>query len=264
MSSLQKLIDAALQLADLGIPVFPVHANKTPACMQGFKAASTERNRVMSLFVSCDGPLIGVPTGAISGIDVFDIDSPRHPQAADWYEQHKHLMPITLTHQSISGGLHLIFKHKAGLRCSTRNPNIGIDIRADGGYIIWWPAVGCPILNDSAPATWPTWLLNIVKPPKPTPDITRFPSSVAQIQAGSRYAAAALQLAAEKVAMAPTGQRNDTLNREMYSLLRFVSSGELETQEIADVLARAAISAGLDRIEVTRTITSALRARGVK
>jgi hypothetical protein len=41
--------------------------------------------------------------------------------------------------------LHLIFQHAAGLRCSAEKIAAGVDVRAIGGYVIWWPAAGLPV-----------------------------------------------------------------------------------------------------------------------
>ena len=41
--------------------------------------------------------------------------------------------------------LHLIFRHTAGLRSSAGRIAAGVDVRATGAYIIWWPAAGLPV-----------------------------------------------------------------------------------------------------------------------
>jgi hypothetical protein len=35
--------------------------------------------------------------------------------------------------------LHFFFQHAPGLRCSRGLIAPGVDVRADGGYVIWWP-----------------------------------------------------------------------------------------------------------------------------
>ena len=44
--------------------------------------------------------------------------------------------------------------------------------------------------------------------------------------------------------------------------MRFVESGVLSAQDIANALVSAALASGLDRNEVTATVASAIRARG--
>jgi hypothetical protein len=37
----------------------------------------------------------------------------------------------------------------------------GVDVRADGGFIIWWPRQKLRVLSDAKIAPWPEWLLTI-------------------------------------------------------------------------------------------------------
>ena len=77
-----------------------------------------------------------------------------------------------------------------------------------------------------------------------------------------RYALAALRRAADRVAAAAPGHRNDTLNAETYRLVRFIAEGALDASEIATAMVYASRQAGLSPPEVRATLTSALRARG--
>jgi Bifunctional DNA primase/polymerase, N-terminal len=67
----------ALALANERVPSFPCAANKRPATPHGFKEATTDPIELQELWRRFPGPLIGVPTGDFSGLDVLDID-PRH------------------------------------------------------------------------------------------------------------------------------------------------------------------------------------------
>jgi Bifunctional DNA primase/polymerase, N-terminal len=97
-------------------------------------------------------PLIGIPTGSVSGFDCLDVDV----EGLRWLAQVK--LPPTRTHSTRSGGRHLLFKHVEGLRCSASRIADGVDVRADGGYIIYWPRQGLPF-DDRPIADWPSWLL---------------------------------------------------------------------------------------------------------
>jgi len=66
-----------------------------------------------------------------------------------------------------------------------------------------------------------------------------------------------------RVARAPQGTRNIVLNKECFSLGRFIAEGALTPHEIAERMARAGLSAGLPEREIIATVTSALRARGL-
>ncbi len=246
----------ALSLAARGFFIFPCAENKIPTCPHGFKDASADPAIVTALWHQYPAPLIGVATGAISGLDVLDID-PRHG-GGKWLATHEANILPTRIHQTRSGGWHYIFKHHPGLRNSAGKIAPGVDVRADGGYVIWWPACGLPVPNDMPIAPWPEWLLQILTPPpKLRPAVPR-----TDFKGGSTYANAALRHAIQAVACAGEGTRNETLNREAFSLARFISTGDLPVQVIAKALATAALAAGLTSREITATLTSALRARG--
>src|SRR5262249_35026054 len=158
---------AVLELAATGLLCFPVAASKCPTTPHGLLDASTDPGVLRKLWAEYPGPLVGVRTGSVSGFDVLDLDI-RTP-ARDWWALNRTNIPPTRTHRTRSGGLHLLFQRAPSLRCSTSKIARGVDVRADGGYIIWWPAAGLPVLRDIPPAPWPNWLLDLLKPAKPPP-----------------------------------------------------------------------------------------------
>jgi hypothetical protein len=250
----------------LGLPAFSCSANKAPAIPGpgGYKHATADPARLRSLWRDYPGPLIGVPMGEASGLDALDIDAPRHPEAADWWLAHRDHLPPTRTHRTRSGGLHLLYRHAPGLRCSAGRIAPGIDVRSSGGFIVWWPAVGLAVASDAPPAPWPQWLLDelMPRPTRPRPAWAP-PSDPSRYRAGSRYAGSALRNATERVARAPVGARNRTLNTEAYGIGRLVAAGLLDGQHVADALAVAAVAAGLLPREVEATLRSAFAARGL-
>jgi hypothetical protein len=146
------------------------------------------------------------------------------------------------------------------VRCTAGVIAPGVDTRGDGGYIIWWPAAGLPVLCDAPPAIWPAWLLADLTLPHASRPAWTLPAAPPR---GARYAGAALRHAAERVARAPAGGRNTTLNAEAFGLGRFIASGLLVGQDVADVLAAAAVDAGLAPREIEATLRSAFAARGL-
>jgi hypothetical protein len=253
-------LSAALDLAMQGMLCFPCQANKAPTCPSGFKAATSDPAALRDLWQRHPGPLIGVPTGEVNVLDVLDVD-PRHGGNA-WLAQHGDRLVTTRTHKTRSGGLHFVFHHAPGLRCSAGKIAPGVDVRADGGFVVWWPAAGFPVAIEAPVVDWPTYLLAALMP-QPGPhlhaavSIPRNDSDSAR-----RYAVGALRRAAERVALASEGTRNDTLNRECFVLARFIGDGLLTPGEIAEALAIAARHAGLTQTETARTLASALRAGG--
>ena len=121
------------------VPVFPCSNDKKPLTRHGFKDASQDPHQIRDWFAKDAACLIGMPTGAMSGISVLDIDKSKiddQPDGFAWLEENKHLIPDVHTVKSKSGGQHFYFKHVAGTKCSAGKLAPCVDVRADGGYII--------------------------------------------------------------------------------------------------------------------------------
>lgn len=161
-----SLTDKALALTSGFTPVFPLRADKVPTTENGFKDAVVWPDAVVRLFADPAAALIGVPTGAVSGFFAVDIDPDKG--GTDWFVANQHRLPATRTHRTRRDGFHLLFKHRAGVRCSAGAPARadrpqsgvapGVDIRGDDGYIAWWPAAGIPIESDAEITDAPDWL----------------------------------------------------------------------------------------------------------
>lgn len=74
------------------------------------------------------------------------------------------------------------------------------------------------------------------------------------------YAETAFAEEVERVASAPEGARNDTLNRAAFALGQLVAVGALDENEVWDALFDAALDAGLGKAETARTLDSGLKA----
>jgi len=245
-NSTQALI-AALELARGGVAVFPCGHNKIPATPHGFYDASTDVATVQELWHRHGGPLVAIRTGTASGIDVLDIDR----DAKRWWAGHRHRLPPTRTHRTRSGGLHLIFAHAEGLRCSTSKLARGIDIKGDGGCAIWWPAAGLQVLHEGPLASWPTWLLAQLKPKVPPPP------SRCVIPDDRR-----LQQILRRVATAHEGERNAITYWASRRFGEMVATGLISTREAEALIIDAAMAAGLPRSEAIATARSGLQIAG--
>jgi hypothetical protein len=138
---------------------------KTPRINDWPNAAVQTRAAITDWWHQWPDSLVGVPSGSKAGIVVVDID----PKGHDWYEAHKDRLPVTQIHKT-PRGLHLVFDYP--LLDEVRNDTgkkiaPGVDVRGDGGYVIWWPAHGYAIENKGVLADIPDWLLDLIKEPDP-------------------------------------------------------------------------------------------------
>jgi hypothetical protein len=255
-------VNAALELAARGYPVFPARlcraaclkcsVCKAPATPHGFKDASTEAAEIQRLWRDHYGALIGVPTGAVSGFDALDIDLSRHQTARNWWRQNRERIPHTRVYATGSGGLHLLFQHSDLVRCSAGKIARGVDTRGLGGFVVWWPAYGCSILSDVAPAPWPEWLLAEFRPK---------PIAASRLLApvpNSRLLAKLVQM----VAAAHEGERNCLTFWCACRAGEMVAAGRINAGTAVAVIAEAATRAGLPRAEAERTARSGVVAGG--
>lgn len=254
----------ALKLAVGGIPCFPCLPNKRPACTHGFKDATSSPDELRALWQHSPGTLVGVPTGEPSGLFAVDVDSDRHPEANDWLERHSPYLPDTRQHQTKSGGWHLLFQHRVGLRNSQGKLAKGVDTRGDGGYIVWWPShlgeFAAHRLIPTAPV--PDWIVEALTPPSRP---MRGPSTARSIAVDLRRAAPApdrIQGIIATVASAREGERNAITFWGACRIHEMLAERELDQGTGADALEaliEAASRSGLPLFEVKRTIKSAMQ-----
>ncbi|BFU46758.1 bifunctional DNA primase/polymerase [Krasilnikovia sp. MM14-A1004] len=266
------LLDAALAYARHGIPVLPVHTpaadgtcscarescdrpGKHPRLRRGLTDATLDPRRIALWWSRWPDANVGLRTGVI--MDVADVDS-----VVGWHGL-RHLLgdaiPAGPRVRTGGGGWHLWFAPTGYGNRVRLLP--GVDWRGVGGYVLAPPsrhARGRPYLWESRPGaalpTGPAVLRALIAGPPP---LSRPRGEVTH---PDRYAAAALDAESGRVARAPVGTRNDTLNRAAFALGRLVGAGLLDAGTVARELTVAARHAGLDRVEIRRTIHSGLTA----
>lgn len=147
----------ALQYIAMGWQVFPCHTiiegkcscgkidcesnAKHPRNRNGLKGATDDERRVRSIFATPAN--IGVRTGSHSGILVVDVD-PRHAgnNALLEIEAVYGELPQTVEAHTGGGGRHLYFRLPIDRKVGSKNNwRQGIDIKADGGYVIAPPSI---------------------------------------------------------------------------------------------------------------------------
>lgn len=248
--NLPDLASAAAGLARQGIPVFPCHADKSPATQHGFKNATCDPHVAARIFrATRNAALIGVPTGLASGLTVVDVD----PNGFQWLANNLRRLPKTRIHET-RRGYHLVFKtptppipNSAGLL------GFGVDIRGEGGFIVWWPAE-LPISNPAEPADLPAWI-----PARLKRMVAKRDQAHAErlLVGNSGSSPKAVENLLRFVSRQRPGQRNAVT---FWAGCRFGESGLANAE--ADLI-RAAMATGLDIVEATRTVRSGI-ARGAR
>ena len=248
-----NVVDHALRLAGWGKPVFPCRADKRPATPRGFKNATTDPEQVRSMWRRWPGPLIGMPTGAASGVDALDVD-PRHGGDA-WLLGNAYRIPATRMHRTGSGGLHVLFVAHDAVRCTIGLIAPGIDTRAAGGYFIYWPAQGLPVERVQV-AAWPAWLLTAMQKPREQPTRTGLAEPALNPDASAHRIALRVL---DRLAKARDGQRHITLRKSAYVIGGLLSHLPFGEAEAAARLVRAVEAAGaVDLVSAAKTAAWAL------
>lgn len=170
------LLTAALEYSARGWYVFPiVPRDKKPLTKHGFLDASLSPDQIQSWWTQWPTANVGIRTGKESGIVVLDVDPRNHGSESleDLEEKHGKL-PDTIESQTGGGGRHIFFKHPCSeIKCSASTLGPGLDIKADGGYIVAPPSKhesGKPYVwegssgpDDVELKAMPNWLLALVQ-----------------------------------------------------------------------------------------------------
>ena len=155
----KMLCDTAITYAELGWHAMPLQGVHDGRCAcgrvdcsspgkhphgrfapQGLKNATLDGGAICQWFANGEILNLGVATGAESGLVVLDVDD-RHGGSASLRELGP--LPRTATVRT-GGGQHLYFKWPAGvsdIRNSAGKLGPGLDIRANGGYVVAPPSV---------------------------------------------------------------------------------------------------------------------------
>lgn len=259
-----SLPEAAARFVSAGVPVFPcVPGEKRPLVRRGFHDATEDPDQVDAWWLRWPQANIGIPTGALSGVDVVDVDvhstgtgfpafRAAHSEglAAGW----------AALVRTPSGGLHAYYPVAPDRsQSSWQAANAHVDFRGDGGYIIAPPSrvlrpggVRAPYRlivagNNPAPVD-AARLRDFLGPRTPIPlDRTR----VARAERRGSDA----QVLAGWVAGRGEGERN----RGLFWAACRLAEADTPPDATFEALGPAAEHAGLGRREIMATIRSAYR-----
>ena len=186
-----------------------------------------------------------------------------------------------------SGGRHFYFQQPAGqlIKNSTGALASDVDVRGDGGFVVvagahrfdgrGYTPVHPASLDDfiqmvaqgelpTCPA--PSWTTSRRAPAQSC--LSSFPAALTTVVTPSAMDDALwagirqrwnIAEACNRIAMAPEGTRNDTLNREAFTAGLRVAAGALDANEAFVALADAARVADLDEEEIAKKITASMQ-----
>ena len=161
-NDLTRLARAAEWYAEKkGWQVFPLHTitadgcscrnkecdrqGKHPRTEHGLHDASTDIVDIARWWRTWPDANIGIRTGSASGLVVLDVDVKDDrdgAQALETLEEEHGKLPDTVEAITGSGGRHLLFRHPGDREIKNRNDMLpGLDVRADGGYIVAAPSL---------------------------------------------------------------------------------------------------------------------------
>jgi hypothetical protein len=243
----------------------PGHDPAACACLtcHGFHAATTSPARLAAMLTAVPRGLLAIRTGAVSGLAVIDID-PRNGGAID-----PAVMAPTAAVATGGGGWHLYYRHPGGPLLAVLPGRAGVDVKADGGYVVAPPSVhpgtrrayrwagGRPV-SEMPPA-----LAAALAPPpaadRPAPLSGPVPARAA---GGISSPAALLAAHLRAVETAPEGRRRVTLYGAARGIARMVTTGAVTEHDAIAALTAAGLAAGQTGRDIRAAIEGAFRDEG--
>lgn len=205
--------------------VFPVQKNdkkpypflRNDANQRGFYIATTDETQIASWERMYQGSNWALRTGTASGCWVLDIDVKNEAKGEESFfallADHKDF-PDTLAVKTPSGGMHYYFEMEPGVRTIINGGKFGgIDVRADGGYVLIPPSVingnAYEYLNDKPILKAPDWLKEALFPIQQkrtnTDEVERIPQTDFRAESLAKY------LLKKYIPKAIKGMRNQVL-----------------------------------------------------
>lgn len=276
---------SALAYARAGWRVFPVaklgktplgNSCETPGCPghpEGFKAATTDPETVETWWKAHPSANIGLRPDP--DVWVLDLDAPKQEGGKSGEEalQAPEEWPATLVARTGGGGRHLFFRVPPGWKVKATQGALadGCDTRQEDSFVVVAPSLHSSgrrykwAPDAAAIAETPQWLFDRLR--EKGVAVEKAPPPIDRIEPGcgmsrlprAGYAEAVLEGEAAKVASAPEGQRNGTLNNSAFRAGQLVASGIVDETEAKQRLGAAAKKAGLSDREIDGTIESGLK-----
>jgi len=276
------LLAAGLAYIGRGWPVFVLGRSKRPvancaACRDpepnhdraqcgcltchGFYAATSSPARLAAMLAAVPRGLLAIRTGTAAGLAVVDID-PRNGGQLD-----PALMPPTAAVATGGGGWHLYYRHPGGPLLSVLPGRAGVDIKADGGYVVAPPSVhpgtgqAYRWAGERDVAEMPPALAAALTPPPAAPAPLSRPLPAAGA-GGISSPPALLAALLRAVETAPEGRRRVTLYGAARGIARMVAAGAITEHDAIAALTAAGLAAQQTGRDIRAAIEGAFRDEG--
>jgi len=169
------LLETALAYAFRGWPILPCRPRaKEPLTAHGLLEAVTDGKTIRAWWQRWPAANVGIALGASARIVALDVD-PRHGGDAALSEFCHDHGPLPSTPHSLTGGggHHFLFVHPGGKLKAMYQLADGLELRADGAYIVAPPSIhpngqfyaweASDHFEDVQPAPLPRWLVAMVR-----------------------------------------------------------------------------------------------------
>lgn len=266
-------VTAAFDLCALGFKVLPlIPGRKVPLLKDSLGTASDDEDQISTWGNQHPAANIGVVTGPRSNLTVVDIDVKGNVDGRkalrDLAARGK-VLPKCPISRTPTGGFHLWFRSSpgltnvAGVTKAGRGLGVGIDVRANGGYIVAPPSR--LVATEDHPAGAYRW--------------TEPPTSEADFPALPLWAADMIRVKEQPIqpfVMRKTGENSDRHLERIAAFMASVGAGQrnqalywatrealregARPQDVISRLTDAAKAAGLHAHEIHQTINSGISA----
>lgn len=195
------LIEAAIEWAEAGVPVFPTGDDKRPLTENGFYDASTDPAEIEAMFKAAGSRLhgIGGRMGEAAGIFAIDADTYKDGESGEAAKayiarlERDGMLPPTRVHATRNGGRHYLFRAKEFPNCK---PSKGVEVKGEGGYIILPPTQGYSVEKEGL-AVAPQKLLDNLKAARSAQSATSIDALKKNVLSGDDFHDSLTQLAAK-------------------------------------------------------------------
>jgi Bifunctional DNA primase/polymerase, N-terminal len=256
-----RLMEEISIYCERGWLIHPLNNKKRPLLTDWQNKATTIPKVFMKWINEWPWANVGIVTGSVSNLLILDVDGLEGVNSLQGLNLPE--SPTVVT----ARGHHYYFEFPEELyNIPTTRAGLlpGIDTRGRGGYITAPPSLhenghlyywSKPLMGGLPKP--PDWLIKLLTPQVKT--FCKMPMLTLG-KKGSPYSFTALKKESEAVATAAVGTRNSRLNQAAFSMGTLVAAGAISIELVADHLASAAMSAGLECNEIEKTLQSGLSA----